>query len=156
MDHELLIKQLEALSDGVQTRVTVLSNAAALLYRSLPEINWAGFYLSRGQTLILGPFTGEPACVRIPYGRGVCGTAAQTDETLLVPDVHLFAGHIACDAASNAEIVVPLHGIEGEVIGVMDIDSPVKNRFTSADAAGLEGFARALEGCLARCTDGTV
>ncbi len=156
MDYDLLIKQLESLSEGVETRVTVLSNAAALLYGSLPRINWAGFYLSRGGTLVLGPFMGRPACVKIPYGRGVCGTAAQKDETQIVPDVHLFAGHIACDSASNAEIVVPLHGADGQVFGVLDIDSPVKMRFTELDGAGLERFARALERCLARCADCTV
>ena len=145
MDYNLLIGQLKSLSEGVDEEVTVLANAAALLYWSLPDLNWAGFYLARENGLVLGPFTGRPACVRIPYGRGVCGTAAQEDRTLFVPDVHAFPGHIACDSASNAEIVIPLHTPSGALFGVLDIDSPLLNRFTEADKAGLEAFAKTLE-----------
>ena len=126
----------------------MLSNAAALLYDALEAVNWAGFYLLRGDRLVLGPFQGKVACIHIPLGRGVCGTAAQRDATLLVPDVHAFAGHIACDSASNSEIVVPIHS-DGKVAAVLDIDSPVKNRFTEADRAGLEAFARILEKAVA-------
>ena len=145
MDYSLLIGQLKSLSDGVDEDVTVLANAAALLYWSLPDLNWAGFYLARETGLVLGPFTGRPACVRIPYGRGVCGTAAKEDKTQLVPDVHAFPGHIACDSASNAEIVIPVHTPTGALYGVLDIDSPVLNRFTQEDKTGLEAFVRALE-----------
>ena len=145
MDYSLLISQLKSLSDGVDEDVTILANAAALLYFSLPDLNWAGFYLARETGLVLGPFTGRPACVRIPYGRGVCGTAAKEDKTLLVPDVHAFPGHIACDSASNAEIVIPVHTPTGALYGVLDIDSPLFNRFTQEDKEGLEAFVRALE-----------
>ena len=145
MDYSLLISQLRSLSDGVDEDVTILANAAALLYFSLPDLNWAGFYLARETGLVLGPFTGRPACVRIPYGRGVCGTAAKENKTLLVPDVHAFPGHIACDSASNAEIVIPVHTPTGALYGVLDIDSPVLNRFTQEDKTGLEAFVRALE-----------
>ena len=145
MDYTLLTEQLKSLSEGVDEDVTVLANAAALLYWGLPDLNWAGFYLARESGLVLGPFTGRPACVRIPYGRGVCGTAAKEDKTQLVPDVHAFPGHIACDSASNAEIVIPVHTPTGALYGVLDIDSPVLNRFTEEDRTGLEAFVRALE-----------
>ncbi len=145
MDYTLLTEQLKSLSDGVDEHVTVLANAAALLYFSLPDLNWAGFYLARENGLVLGPFTGRPACVRIPYGRGVCGTAAKEDKTQLVPDVHAFPGHIACDSASNAEIVIPVHTAAGALYGVLDIDSPLLNRFTEEDRTGLEAFVRTLE-----------
>ena len=144
MDHCLLVKQLISLSSGVPERVSVLANASALLYDTLEDINWAGFYLAKENVLWLGPFQGKPACVRIPFGRGVCGTAAATGETQLVPDVHAFKGHIACDCASNAEIVVPLF-VNGVLFGVLDIDSPTLGRFTAEDQIGLEAFARALE-----------
>ena len=147
MDHGLLVKQLISLSSGVPERVSVLANASALLYDTLADINWAGFYLAKENVLWLGPFQGKPACVRIPFGKGVCGTAAANRETVLVPDVHAFKGHIACDCASNAEIVVPI--ITGETLfGVLDIDSPVLGRFTAEDRAGLEKFVAALEGIL--------
>ena len=120
------------------------SNAAALLYGTLPGLNWAGFYLIRDGALVLGPFQGKPACIRIPLGKGVCGTAAATGKTLVVPDVHKFGGHIACDAASNAEIVVPLF-VNGELYGVMDLDSTVFSRFSEEDREGLEAFARVLQ-----------
>lgn len=136
--------QLEALSEGVNWDITVLSNAAALLWESLDEINWAGFYLMRDGRLELGPFQGKTACTVIETGKGVCGTAVAENRTQLVPDVHEFPGHIACDSASNSEIVIPLHK-GGIVYGVLDIDSPVKGRFTEEDRDGLEQFASAIE-----------
>ena len=144
MDYKLLNEQLAALCEGVEEQVTLLANAASLLFNTLPEVNWAGFYLAAENVLWLGPFMGRPACVRIPYGKGVCGTAAAQLATQLVPDVHLFPGHIACDGASNAEIVVPVFA-GGGLFGVLDIDSPVKNRFSAADAAGLQAFVKTLE-----------
>ena len=144
MDYDMLIKQLLSLSRDVPEPVSVLANAAALLFNTLPDLNWAGFYLAKENVLWLGPFQGKPACVKIPFGRGVCGTAAEKRETVRVPDVHAFPGHIACDCASNAEIVVPVFN-GGTLYGVLDIDSPTLRRFTGADQAGLEAFARALE-----------
>lgn len=136
---------LEALIRDVPHPLSNLSNAAALLWEGLDRLNWAGFYLTApGSVLVLGPFQGRTACIEIPFGRGVCGTAAAENRTQLVPDVHLFPGHIACDSASESEIVVPLF-IGGRVAGVMDLDSPEKNRFTEEDRAGLEAFARILE-----------
>ena len=147
MDYTLLVKQIEALAETDGWFVPLLSNAAALLYDSLENVNWAGFYLMRGGQLVLGPFQGKVACIHIPLGQGVCGTAALNDRTQRVPDVHAFPGHIACDSASNSEIVVPLHR-DGAVVGVLDIDSPVFDRFTEVDQAGLEAFARTLEACM--------
>ena len=144
MDYDLLCAQLKGLAEAERWYVPLLSNAAALLYDALEAVNWAGFYIARGDALVLGPFQGKVACIHIPLGRGVCGTAAQRDATLLVPDVHAFPGHIACDSASNSEIVVPIHS-GGRVVAVLDIDSPVKNRFTEADRAGLEAFVGVLE-----------
>ena len=143
-DYNAMILQLRALTEKVPFAVSNLANAAALLYHTLEDVNWAGFYLLEGEKLYLGPFQGKPACTLIPLGRGVCGTAAEKDETLLVPDVHAFPGHIACDSASASEIVIPLHR-KGRVIGVLDIDSPVKDRFSSEDKEGLTAFARILE-----------
>lgn len=143
-DYRELNAQLRALIEDVPHPIANLANAAALLWQTLPQINWAGFYTLESGKLVLGPFQGKPACIEIPLGRGVCGTAAAKDETLLVPDVHLFSGHIACDSASASEIVVPLHA-EGTVIGVLDIDSPITDRFSEADCRGLEEFARILE-----------
>lgn len=143
-DYTLLTEQLSALAADEPHWLPVLANAAALLWESLPEINWAGFYLMHRDSLLLGPFQGKVACIRIARGRGVCGTAAAEDKTQLVPDVHAFPGHIACDSASRAEIVVPLHS-GGRVVGVLDIDSPREGRFTEADRRGLERFARTLE-----------
>ena len=143
-DYELLCEQLKSLGESERHWLPLLSNASALLFESLPDLNWAGFYLMEGGSLLLGPFQGRPACIRIPLGKGVCGTAAALDKTQRVADVHAFPGHIACDCASNAEIVVPLHR-EGAVIGVLDIDSPVFDRFSAADQAGLEAFARVIE-----------
>lgn len=148
-DYKMLCAQLAALTEGVDERISNLANAAALLYHTLPDLNWAGFYLLRRGALRLGPFLGRPACVLIPLGRGVCGTAAARGETLLVPDVHAFPGHIACDAASASELVIPLQ-VGGALYGVLDLDSPKQGRFTEADRAGLEAFARALEAALER------
>lgn len=146
-DYSALNAQLAALVEGVPHPISNLSNAAALLFHSLPDLNWAGFYLLEGGKLVLGPFQGKTACIEIPLGRGVCGTAAAEDRSLLVPDVHMFRGHIACDSASRSEIVVPLHK-DGNVVGVLDIDSPVLSRFTTEDRAGLEQFAAILERAL--------
>ena len=134
-----LSRSLRALLEGEPDLVACAANMAALLYWSLPELNWAGFYLVEPRTgdLLLGPFQGKPACVRIPIGRGVCGAAAERRETVVVADVHAFAGHIACDSASNSEVVVPI--IDGQrLIGVLDLDSPVPGRFDADDARGLE------------------
>ena len=143
-DYKELNAQLSALVDGIPYPIANLSNAAALLWHTLPELNWAGFYLREGEKLILGPFQGNTACIVIPMGRGVCGTAAAQDKTQLVADVNAFRGHIACDSASRSEIVVPLRK-EGRVIGVLDVDSPVLDRCTEADREGLEAFAAILE-----------
>ena len=143
-DYPALLAQAEGLIDGVPHLVANLANVSALIYTTLEQLNWAGFYLAEGGKLVLGPFQGRPACIEIPWGRGVCGTAAAQDATQLVPDVHAFPGHIACDCASRSEIVVPLHG-GGEVIGVLDIDSPVEARFSEEDRAGLEARCAVLE-----------
>ena len=132
MQYDMLSKQLSALLEGEDDIVANLSNASALLNQFLTDINWVGFYLMKNDELVLGPFQGLPACVRIPVGRGVCGTAVQKRETIVVEDVHQFPGHIACDARSNSEIVIPLIKND-EIIGVLDIDSPLKNRFTKDD-----------------------
>ena len=143
-DYSALIAQAECLIDGVPHLTANLANISALLNITLDELNWAGFYLKEGDKLVLGPFQGRPACIEIPWGCGVCGTAAKEDRTQLVPDVHLFPGHIACDCASRSEIVVPLHG-GGEVVGVLDIDSPVGARFSEEDREGLEALCAVLE-----------
>ncbi|AIK40173.1 GAF domain-containing protein [Bacillus pseudomycoides] len=141
--YETVIKQLNALLTGESNVVANLANASALLNQFLERINWVGFYVTEGNQLVLGPFQGMPACVRIPFGRGVCGVAAETKTTQLVADVHQFPGHIACDSASNSEIVVPIIK-EGTVIGVLDIDSPEKNRFDEVDQHYLEKFVETL------------
>ncbi len=133
-----LYAQAAALFDGERDAIANAANLAALLYGALPEINWAGFYFVRGSELVLGPFGGKPACVRIARGAGVCGSAWAAQRTIVVPDVHAFPGHIACDAASQSEIVVPLIRSDGSVCGVLDIDSPVHDRFTAEDRALLE------------------
>ncbi len=143
-DYKALNEQLSALVEGVAHPISNLSNAAALLYHTLPDLNWAGFYLLEGETLVLGPFQGKPACIEIPVGRGVCGTAVAENKTLTVPNVHEFPGHIACDGASNSEIVIPLRK-NGKIIGVLDIDSPIFDRFTEIDQNGLEKFAKIIE-----------
>ena len=144
--YDLLFEQLRALTDGTTHPIANLANAAALLWQALPEINWCGFYLMDGGALMLGPFCGLPACIRIPLGRGVCGTAAQKDDVQVVQNVHAFPGHIACDSASNAEIVIPLHHA-GRVVGVLDIDSPTIGRFDETDRDRLLAVARHLESC---------
>src|SRR5262249_37075494 len=141
--YDQLASQLSNLLAGESDEIANTANCAALLFHSLPDLNWAGFYFAQGDELVLGPFQGKPACVRIAIGDGVCGTAAARRETTVVSNVHEFPGHIACDSASNSEIVVPL--INGEkLIGVLDLDSPVLARFDDADAAGLEALVRIL------------
>lgn len=139
-----LINRLKALTEDVPYTIANLANASALLWEMLPDINWAGFYMMEDGALVLGPFQGKTACIRIAVGRGVCGTAVEEDRTQLVPDVHAFPGHIACDSASHSEIVVPIH-VGGEIWGVLDIDSPYENRFTETDREGLEEFVKVLE-----------
>ena len=143
-DYELLLRQAKAVTEDVPHPTANLANLSALIYHALDDINWAGFYLAEGDRLILGPFQGNVACVEIPFGRGVCGTAAQQNATQLVPDVHRFKGHIACDTASRSEIVVPIR-VGGKVVGVLDIDSPTPARFTDADRAGLEALVSLIE-----------
>lgn len=138
-----LSRSLSALLEGETDALANLSNASGLLAQALDRVNWSGFYLLRGGELVLGPFQGKPACVRIPLGKGVCGTAAQARETLIVPDVHAFAGHIACDEDSRSEIVVPILQ-NGVLRGVLDVDSPEKNRFDAEDRTGLEAFVEVL------------
>lgn len=144
-DYPLLHKQLIALIEGEPNLIANLANASALLWQGLKDINWAGFYLmdESKEELVLGPFQGLPACIRIPLGRGVCGTAAQELRTLVVPDVHAFPGHIACDAASRSEIVVPMMQ-DGRLVGVLDIDSPLTDRFQEPDREALEKMVEAL------------
>ena len=144
MDYKLLCAQLKALTEDVENEISNLSNASALLWQELADINWVGFYKIEGGILVLYPFQGKPACTKIAVGKGVCGTAVAEDKIQLVPDVHQFPGHIACDCASNSEIVVPIH-VNGEIWGVLDIDSPNLNRFTEEDREGLEGFVKSLE-----------
>jgi len=141
--YDTLAKQLDALLTGESDRIANFSNASALLNQFLTNINWVGFYVVQGKELVLGPFQGLPACVRIPIGRGVCGTTVEKEETMVVKDVHAFPGHIACDAASQSEIVIPLIK-EGVVLGVLDIDSPIINRFSKEDQEGLELFVKTL------------
>lgn len=136
-------KELAALLEGERDFVANTANCAALLYQSLSDLNWAGFYFAKGSDLVLGPFQGKPACVRIGPGRGVCGAAAQRRETVIVANVHEFPGHIACDSASNSEIVVPLIQ-DNRLLGVLDLDSPLPGRFDRADAIGLQGIVTTL------------
>ena len=149
VDYGSLAVQLAALTEDVPYKIANLSNASALLWEILPDINWAGFYKMEDGALVLYPFQGKPACIRIPVGRGVCGTAVAEDKVQLVYDVHQFPGHIACDSASNSEIVLPIH-VNGEIWGVLDIDSPFIGRFTEDDKAGLEKFIAVLETMLER------
>lgn len=143
-DHAALCAQLTALTEGIPYETANLANAAALLWQEMPGINWAGFYKMTDGALVLGPFQGKPACIRIPVGKGVCGTAVAEDTVQLVYDVHQFPGHIACDSASNSEIVLPIH-VKGEIWGVLDIDSPHIGRFTEDDREGLSAFVAILE-----------
>ncbi|MCD8005783.1 MAG: GAF domain-containing protein [Oscillospiraceae bacterium] len=148
-NYEILAASVRALTDGENDLIANLSNVSAAIFESLEDVNWAGFYALRrdtlrGDTLVLHPFQGKPACIRIPVGKGVCGTAVALDKAQLVPDVHDFPGHIACDSASNSEIVIPLHA-NGEIVGVLDIDSPTVGRFTEEDLNGLMLSAEAIE-----------
>lgn len=136
-----LAHSLENLLGNEKNSIANMANMASLLYFSLPNINWSGFYLFDGNELVLGPFHGKPACIRIPIGRGVCGTSAEKRETVIVKNVHEFPGHIACDADSNSEIVLPIV-IDGQLFGVLDIDSPMLNRFDEEDSHGLEALIR--------------
>ena len=147
VNYEQVIRRLETLTNDIPYEIANLSNASALLWAALPDINWVGFYKMMDGQLVLYPFQGKTACVRIPVGKGVCGTAVPEDATQLVPDVHEFPGHIACDSASNSEIVIPIHA-GGKIWGVLDIDSPYLNRFTAEDQVGLERFVQILEGIL--------
>ena len=144
-DYKELCDDLRALVSGVPHKTANLANASALLFNTLEDLNWAGFYLMEDGRLVLNAFQGKPACIEIAVGKGVCGTAVAERKTQLVPDVHKFPGHIACDGASNSEIVVPLFNNEGEVVGVLDIDSPQKARFDENDRQGLESFAKIIE-----------
>ena len=145
--YPLLVQQLQSITENVPHKIANLANTSALLWEALDNLNWVGFYLREGDTLILGPFQGKVACIEIPIGRGVCCTAAARGETVRVEDVHAFPGHIACDSASNSEIVIPLFR-NGEVVGVLDIDSPILARFTPEDQIGLEAVARVIESFL--------
>ena len=138
-----LVDALRALTIGESDWIANLANASSLVYHTLPDLNWAGFYLLKGDELVVGPFQGKPACVRIAIGRGVCGTAAARREAILVPNVHEFPGHIACDSASNSEIVVPMIR-HGALLGVLDLDSPKLERFDREDREGLEKFVKVL------------
>ncbi len=146
--YELLAQQLQALIEGEPDLIANLSNTSAAINEALDNINWVGFYLVKDGMLVLGPFQGKPACIRIPFGKGVCGTAAQNDQTQLVKDVHEFTGHIACDSASRSEIVIPIHDKKGAVAAVLDIDSPYLARFDENDQAGLEDCVKILENYL--------
>jgi GAF domain-containing protein len=145
-DYRLLAEQLRSLMEDEPYYIPVLSNASALIMETVKELNWAGFYLvdEKKNSLLLGPFQGKVACIRIPFGNGVCGTAAAEDRTLCVEDVHQFPGHIACDSASNSELVVPVHK-DGKLVGVLDLDSTQFSRFTKEDVEGFELFVKTLE-----------
>lgn len=143
-NYSMIISQLAAVTEGERDTIANLANASALLNMLLPHLNWVGFYLVREGELVLGPFQGKTACIRIAFGKGVCGTAAASDTTQVVPDVHAFPGHIACDGNSRSEIVVPMH-YQGKVVAVLDIDSPIPDRFSPEDKAGLEKCAALLE-----------
>jgi GAF domain-containing protein len=144
MVYETLIAQVKALTEGIPYPIANLANTSAAIWENLDKLNWAGFYLMEDGALVLGPFQGKPACIRIPVGKGVCGTAVQENRTILVEDVHQFPGHIACDCASNSEIVVPIYK-NGQIYGVLDLDSPYFARFTEEDQKGLEAVVRVLE-----------
>ena len=147
VNYESICAQLAALVEGIPYEVANLANASALLWQEMPGINWVGFYKMEDGALVLGPFQGKPACIRIPVGRGVCGTAVAEDKVQLVYNVHDFPGHIACDSASNSEIVLPIH-VNGQIWGVLDIDSPHIGRFTEEDKSGLLDVVRILENSL--------
>ena len=147
VNYKSICAQLSALVEGIPYEVANLANASALLWQELPGINWVGFYKMVDGALVLGPFQGKPACIRIPVGWGVCGTAVAEDQVQLVYDVHDFPGHIACDSASNSEIVLPIH-VNGEIWGVLDIDSPYIGRFSEEDRKGLESVVTIIENAL--------
>jgi len=149
-NYSLISKEIEALTSDVSDLIANLSNVSALLNTELTDINWVGFYLLKDDKLILGPFQGKPACVTISVGKGVCGTAVSTDSLQLVKDVHAFPGHIACDSASNSEIVLPLHDKSGKVVAVLDIDSPTLGRFSEADGEGILLLQHVLEDIFSR------
>jgi len=144
IDYDLLAEQVKEFAKGCDWDITLYANISALLYDALDNLNWAGFYLMRDGELALGPFQGKTACMKIKVGKGVCGTAVQEDRTIRVDDVHLFKGHIACDSASASEIVIPIHK-DGRIIGVLDIDSPIKSRFSKEDEAGLLQIVHVIE-----------
>jgi GAF domain-containing protein len=146
-----LLAAVEALTDGEPDPIANMANVAALLWETLPDLNWAGFYRNIGGELVLGPFQGRPACIRIPFGKGVCGVAAATLEPQCVEDVHAFAGHIACDAASRSELVVPIIDGAGSLLAVLDLDSPTEGRFDAADLGGCVELARMLGTRLHAC-----
>lgn len=143
-DYRELCLRLRGLTEGVPHLTADLANASAAIYEALEDVNWAGFYLLEGETLVLGPFQGRPACIELRPGKGVCAAAVASGATVRVEDVHAFPGHIACDAASRSELVVPLRA-RGRIVGVLDIDSPTAGRFTASDQAGLEQAAAVLE-----------
>ena len=149
VNYETVCAQLSALTEGIPYEVANLANASALLWQELPGINWVGFYKMEEGALVLGPFQGKPACIRIPVGRGVCGTAVAEDKVQLVYNVHDFPGHIACDSASNSEIVLPIHA-DGKIWGVLDIDSPHIGRFSEEDRTGLLGVVQIIEKALSK------
>ncbi len=144
INFELMNKQLRALAEADASWLPVFANASALLWDCFPSINWAGFYIVNQGSLLLGPFQGKVACIRIPIGKGVCGTAVAEDATQRIDNVHLFPGHIACDSASNSELVIPIHH-DGKVVALLDMDSPIYNRFSENDQKELESFVRTLE-----------
>jgi len=145
---EDVMKAVEGILLGEDDMIAAMANAAAVVYHGMPRLNWAGWYVLRGHELVLGPFQGLPACVRIPLGKGVCGTAAAERRTVVVDDVEAFPGHIACDAASRSEVVIPVYAQSGQLIGVFDIDSPDLARFTSDDVLALEQVAAAVGRCM--------
>lgn len=144
LNYEVLCSQLRALIADIPYPIANLANASALISQTIDRLNWAGFYLVQDNQLVLGPFQGKTACILIPIGKGVCGAAAKSGKTQLVPNVHEFPGHIACDSASNSELVVPIH-LNGKLVGVLDLDSPELERFTEADRIGFEQFVSVLE-----------
>jgi L-methionine (R)-S-oxide reductase len=143
-DYKMMAEQVKTLAETDPWWVPMLSNISSLIYNTVPDLNWAGFYLMNNGKLVVGPFQGKLACIHIEVGKGVCGTAVATNKLQKVDNVHEFAGHIACDAASNSEIVVPIH-YEGKAVGVLDVDSPTLNRFTDEDASGLQEVVRTIE-----------
>ncbi|GJJ04596.1 hypothetical protein RugamoR64_51340 [Duganella rhizosphaerae] len=144
-----LRSQLTGLVHGESDLIANTANFSSLVFNSMPGLNWAGFYFLKGDELVLGPFQGKPACIRIKKGRGVCGTTVVEGKSIVVADVHAFPGHIACDVNSRSELVVPVRGVDGEIVGVFDLDSPLPNRFDQTDADGIEMLVKILEATLA-------